>query len=215
MQTTSNRIFVLLALAASALSAPAQNLVANGSFEINAVAAGATHGQTLHAAQTTLPSWTVSGGIDLHRNYWDSYAADGTLSPSAFSVDLDGTYEAGGVQQSLATPAAPLSLTFRLGGNYYGTPPVKRVEVYWNSASLGIFDYTIPTGQTREHFSWIPIALSVQGTGGTDTLRFESRTGSGWGAVIDDVSVQAVPEPSALAALALGAVALVRRRRRV
>lgn len=199
------------------------NLITNGSFENNSIPF--FYGDFVFPGQTRIQAWTIvnmGGGntIHLHRNYWKSYDSAGNLSYDAVSVDLDGLpRHRGAIEQVIATPAAALTLTFKLGGNYYDTPAGERkVEVYWNGVSQGIWAHSLDLGETIDNYAWDTITLGVTGTGGMDTLRFESRTGTGWGAAIDQVELVnanavVVPEPATVTLVAAAALGLALKRR--
>ncbi len=217
--------FSFFALAMGVLvfgSSASANLITNGSFETNTVAG--FYGDLVYPGETRIQAWTIvnlgpASTIHLHRNYWKSYDVAGNLSAAAAAIDLDGNVgHRGAIEQIVATPAAALTLSFKLGGNYYDTPTgPRKVEVYWNGVSQGIFAHSLDLGDTIADYDWDTITLSVTGTGGLDTLRFESRTGSGWSAAIDQVELEVnavvVPEPATVVLVAAAGLGLALKRR--
>jgi len=76
------------------------------------------------------------------------------------------------------------------------------LTVTWNSAVL--YNQAAPTG-------WNLLSFNVVGTG-SDTVEIGSFDGPDYH-LVDDVSLDIVPEPASLVALGIGALALIRRRR--
>ena len=201
----------VVALTSWSSPARAQDIVFNGSFESTLPV-----GDYLYfAGQSFAPGWTILSGT-VHYDvsfFWD--AADGLAS-----VDIDGAWNFPGAfyQDLPTTVGGHYDLRFAIGGNLYASPIVKPVEVFWGPtggalASLGVFEYD-GTGQSLTSFEYLwPEVHDLVATTASTRLLFASRTDpSGWGAVVDAVSVtpvvSAVPEPAAVALLAGGLAAL-------
>jgi hypothetical protein len=121
---------------------------------------------------------------------------------------------AGSVYQDLATePGQIYSLDFWMAGNLENSPVMKRMEVFWEGASVGVFEYTNSSGNPAAPTWDFHQVGNLVASGTTTRLSFVSRTGSGYGPALDDVSVVLVPTPSAAALLGLGGLLAARRRR--
>ena len=94
------------------------------------------------------------------------------------------------------------------------------MEVLWNDSSLGVFQHSLASGESWNSFTWDTHSLPISGNLvlGNDKLTFRSITPAvdGHGAVLDSVSLTAVPEPSSGILLFASSIAamLVRRRRK-
>jgi choice-of-anchor C domain-containing protein len=183
-------------------------ILINGSFEVGPPPFG-NQDIDIPAGSTAITGWVVTGGgIDLNEDPWD--VADGVRA-----VDLDGRNAlAGGIQQTFATMAGRLYVvSFGLSGNPGGGPAVKHARVSVDGFSA---DYAHDSaGQTIEALLWQTFTFSFVASSGSATLSFTSLTPfpNSFGALIDDVRVDSVAEPSTVLLLALGgAVAAVRRR---
>jgi choice-of-anchor C domain-containing protein len=139
------------------------------------------------------------------------------VSDGVRALDLDGNGGIGGIAQTFATTLGQTYVvSFDLSGNPQGGPLVKDVRV---EAGAFTQDYTFDTfGQTRENLIWQTITFSFVATGATTTLSFASLSPSdnSYGALIDNASVTAVPEPASLVLLETGLMwggAAIRRRR--
>jgi len=210
-----NRTFaavLFLGLAASpSLAAP--NLIQNGSFEqyLKAPADWTLPDQydaDVPVGSNLIPDWAViNGNIDYFGPYWQ--AAQGTRS-----IDLAGSkfgLSAGGVSQSFATQAGKSYLvTFAMSGNPYTLPsiessdPLKTLRV---SAAGQSADFSYDVGQpvpgvglrnsTPASMKYDAKQFIFTANSAQTTLQFISTMAPrASGAVIDDIEVHAVPEPS-------------------
>ena len=189
-------VFVFLFALASA-PAEAGPILLNGSFEIGPPEFGA-HDIDIVAGSTEITGWTVTGGgVDLLENPWD--VLDGIRG-----IDLD-LRSPGGIEQTFATAIGSSYLvSFWVSGNPEGGDPLKRLRAAAGGVSL---DYTFDsTGQAIDALIWQTVAFSFTASQSFSTLSFLSlsHAGSAYGALIDNVQVTAVPEPSALLLMAVG-----------
>lgn len=202
-----SRLLAALLLAAALGSTARANLIVNGSFETGTLPTLAY--ATLAAASSNITGWTIGGhGIDYIGTYWQ--AADGSRS-----VDLDsgtavgtGPYD-GTLAQTFATNAGGhYLLNFQMAGNPDGAPAVKLLNVSAAGQSAQ-FSFTNST-QTRASMGYQPRSFSFTATSASTTLTFTSLSGSGFGPVLDNINVTAVPE-SAVLLLGLSGLSALRR----
>lgn len=198
-----SRVLALSAVCACAAMSSAQNIVTNGGFERSTVPSGTF--VTKSAGDLTLDRWVIGGdSIDHVGTYWAAF--EGTQS-----IDLNGTKtyfnSAGSVAQILATTVGQeYKVSWRMAGNPAGAPDTKSVEVFFGGVSRGVF--TSPSS-----LSWSLQTFSVLATNANSELKFVSLDPTPYGAVLDDVSVEAVPEPATMSALVLMGIAALRKRR--
>lgn len=198
------RIFYV-ACAALVGAGSAQALIVNGSFED-----GPNPGSfTLYNGNPFIPGWSIdSGSVDYIGTYWEH--ADGERS-----LDLSGN-NAASISQVVSTQVGMIyTVSFALAGNPVGPPVVKTMQVSVDNATNTSANYTFDTeGTTRANMGWVYKEFSFTATDESTKLSFASLDGGFFGPALDDVSMQAIPEPATLLALGLGAAAVAARRRR-
>jgi hypothetical protein len=191
-------ISIGLAFGALALNANANpNLIVNGGFETG----------------TLTPDWALTPG-----GPFDGVCANGFPAGAAICTTHSGTYAMtfglNGAEdylsQTFATTAgARYNLSFFLANDNPTGVPIEDFDVLWNGASIfSLASPQISFPYTEQAFS------NLVATSGLTTLTFVARHDpSQW--FLDDVAVEAVPEPASLALAGLGFLALsfVRRRR--
>ena len=194
------------------------SLIANGSFEASLGScpdpSGGGYAVYSSPSAQCISGWNViSANVHYIGAYWQ--AADGVLS-----IDLDGLGGAsGGIEQTFASDVgATYLVTFSMAGNPDNIPVVKPMRVAAAGQSAD-FEFNT-TGKTHSDMGWTRMQWTFVATDVTTALSFQSLTGelglaTGWGAVVDDVSVVPVPEPAPALLLMLGILALVHYRRAV
>ncbi len=196
-----NKNLFLLISALGATSVAQANVV-NGGFESFGGSGNSNIGQGL-------TGWTISGGgIDIvNTSYWQS-------GEGVTSISLGWTAPAT-ISQTVATTAGQAyDLSFLMAAEIFGGSALRTMDVLWNGnvVSTPSFAYT---GQGPTNMGWTLKSVGVVGTG-SDLLEFRSTTTtqSNYGPALDGVRLTAVPEPASLTALALGAIAFLRKRRK-
>lgn len=180
------------------------DLIQNGSFETGSCGPGAY--TTIAAVNNTcIAGWTVSGGsIDYIGSYWQ--AGEGSRS-----IDLSGGNN-GTISQTFATVAGRMyQVDFLIAGNPDGAPTLKGLDALAGNFT-GAFTFDI-TGQTRAAMGWSARTFVFEALSSSTTLSFSSSTGTAFGSALDNVSVNAVPEPAAFGLLLVAGYAATRKRR--
>jgi hypothetical protein len=111
-------------------------------------------------------------------------------------VDLSGqSGAAGSIFQDLpTTPGQRYRLRFAMAGNPDAGPAIKQMNLFWDGGLLDSPSFDI-TGHTREQMGWVYHDHLVTASTSLTRLQFTSVTSSGFGPVIDDISVTHVFGP--------------------
>ncbi len=161
------------------------DLVVNGDFEADLYADGTA------PTIATLTGWAIGSTGNVHG------VGTGYLSSDSDQLDVSGYADVAGsgISQTLTTL---IGTTYTLSFQLY-VPLSGSIEVKNNGSALA-------TGLASSGL----YSYSFVGTG-SDTIEFVN-LGTGNTTHLDDVSVEAVPEPATLAVLAIGLAAARRRR---
>ena len=212
--------FVTLALVATVLMAVAPmsaraDMIQNGSFEIGP--APGTH-ITLPQGSTAIPNWTVIGsGVTVALDSIDYIGTTWVASDGHRSLDLNGYYGTGGVEQIISTtPGNSYVVTFDMAGNPDNVPTIKTMDVLAIGSTTQSQSFTFNiTGHTRQNMGWTAEHWTFVANAANTTLQFMSTvTGSNnaWGPALDNVSVVPVPGAVLLGILGLSAVGVKLRK---
>lgn len=194
-----SRVISSLVLSLLVAASAHANILVNGSFE------NPGQGNGSWAIYSSIPGWAASNsGVEVRNN------VAGTAYAGSNFVELD-TFSNSWIEQSLSTT---LNQTFKLKFAYSPRTGVSStsnpIDVYWNGNLVGSYTGNGSGGGNV----WSIKNLTLLGNGGVSTLRFAaSGTSDGYGGSLDDVQLNAVPEPTSLAlfAAALMVLAFVRK----
>lgn len=206
MKTRLSSALIIALAAASAPAFASTELVTNGSFE--SYAGGSFSGyQVINAGSSALAGWTIGyTSVDVING---SYGA-----VSGNSIDMLGSPGPGSIAQYLATTAGQTyTLRFDLSQNLGGDNDAagKALFVSFNGDPATLFTALYSGPGTVAHQT-----LSFTASSASTLLQFTSGAGGYSGAVLDNISVTAVPEPETYAMLlaGLGLMATIARRRK-
>lgn len=215
-----NKVLATSALAFMAVVS-ANAVIINGSFENGLANIG--NFTTLNPGNNTaITGWTVANGsIDYIGAYWQAAQGSRSLDLNALSV--------GSIYQEIATNIGQTyQITFAMSGNpdpgnaNAGSLFQLRFQAF-NASNLSeiqnqIFSYQ-DAAHTRTNMLWQDRTVTFTATEATTRIMFSGYMPTGaYGAALDNVRFEAVPEPFTMALMggaALGAFAKVRKRRRL
>jgi hypothetical protein len=156
---------------------------------------------------TDFANWTVSNGtVDLIgvNTQWDFYPGNGLY------VDLDGsTNQAGLLSSKIIFAPGSYVVSFDLGGSQReGYDNGNVVDITMGISDI-ITNITLNTSDPLQLFTY-NIKITTAGA-----LTFQNLGGDNVGAILDNVTVSAVPEPISLLLFGLGLVGLAGIRRKI
>jgi choice-of-anchor C domain-containing protein len=209
----------LVALICTFVATPAlADLVQNGSFETGAAIPGGHI--TLDPGSTAITGWRVIGGVGVVEDAIDYINTTWVASDGSRSLDLNGYWQTGGVEQDISTIVGnAYVVTFDMAGNPDNGPTIKTMDVSAIGASKKTQSFSFDiTGKSRSAMGWTTMQWSFVADAPTTTLQFLSTvTGDldAFGPALDNVSVVPVPGAVLLGVLGLGAAGVRLRRRRM
>ncbi|TWT42700.1 DUF642 domain-containing protein [Botrimarina hoheduenensis] len=213
MQSAPACLFTALALAGAMTTLASANLIANGSFET--------------AAGSTPALWQAVGNLDLSAG---QATTDGLL---AVAFSLGNVPSNGSLAQTVATtPGATYEIAFDLG-KYSANQPIEvarlAVDIFsaapLPAADTGdliaatVLDNTPGPGvSTPDATVYDSYVFSFVATSNSTSVRFldlsdAPSSGGGFDAMLDNVTLTAVPEPVALLLLLMGFAGIKPRQR--
>jgi hypothetical protein len=207
-------------------NAASANLVVNGGFE-NYIITGLPYdaldksglfvrfyGPPNTSDNTDITGWTVAGttggnpnNLDLvFSGYWPAFAGNDSL-------DMSGaTGAAGVIEQSVPTvPGQQYNLSFEYGDNPGGSGASMGISATGNGVLLS--DNVTHNSSDYVDMNYQLYSSNFVANSIATTIQFTSATNSGYGIVVDAVSVVPVPEPASFALLVFPAAQLARPRR--
>jgi hypothetical protein len=206
-----------ICLAAVATTPAVANLIVNGSFETPVVPAGST--LNFPGGSTGITGWTMVG-VDS-----DLISTSFTQSGVTFNAqDGQQWIDLAGHTSNSQTSGATQSITTVAGGLY-------AVSFYVGSADDNVNNFFFPStidlsinGGPRVHFTnpiapsnhldWAQFVVPFVATGSSTNLTFYNGGASNnFLSALDNVVVDAVPEPSSVVLIGLGVVGFLGRRR--
>lgn len=162
------------------------------------------------SGSAAVPSgWTVAGGTV------DIIGAGGGfdfLPGNGHYIDLDGSSGAAGtLSKTFNVVAGTYYVTFELAGNHRNGDDESTTVTFGQAGHLVADIYT-----PSENAGFTTYTLSVTTTGGPLRLSFHDASADNVGALLDNITVGAVPEPESLPLMAAGLLTLgfIARRRR-
>lgn len=198
-QGLRNTLIAVLALMIYSTSAQATNLISNGGFEdTRGTYNSSAPFVTVEATSSAIPGWTVQqGSVDWIGSYWQP--SEGTKS-----LDLAGYYQHGQISSDpFATVIGKSYLVnFDMAGNPDQSYLKQLVTLATTDLLLDSYVFSFDqTGNTKSEMGWITNSFEFVAQYETTRIIFGDVTNiltnprEAWGAALDNVSVQLVPDP--------------------
>jgi hypothetical protein len=229
LNIVKSTLMIAAAYLALTSSGKAQNLIQNGSFELPGLTVPSEVRDNISQG---IPNWTIAGNnffagqVTIHKtpdvgnlvNPTFNFAQDGN-----YYIDLSGQGTHGIIFQDFATvPFTSYNLSFYIGASS-DYPPSANINVKLDGIA-SLLDTTLTPNAPTTNIDWSLQTFLFTADSATTRLSFLDVGPSGNGnpsndnntSYIDNVQVEAVPEPSTYALLAIAALiglASLRRRR--
>jgi len=166
------------------------NLIVNGSFEQPTVFGPG--GWALYSNAGDVPGWTAVSGYPIEIGNGGVYGVSGYVGNNVMEMDSTGNVK---VDQIVATSGGSYTLSFLYAQRAGVAPASGSFKVFWNGVEVVSL---APTSTAMLLYSTTVTAAA------NNTLEFlGTGTQDQYGALLDDVQLAAVPEPSTIIAGAL------------
>ena len=202
MQTyTFRKQLLALTLTLLAASVANANLIVNGSFENHDPFQNGTWG-LFNAGQ--VPGWNpVAGFPQIEIGTGGTYGVTGFDGQDVMELDSTANVT---VDQIVGTPGGSYTMSFLYAQRAGVDPSSCTFNVYWNNVLVTSIS---PTSTAMSLYSTTVTGLA------NNTLEFVGTgTSDSYGGLVDDVQLNAVPEPTTMALIGLGGLSLLLFRRR-
>jgi len=191
---------LILGLSVTSFGAAHANLISNGDFELPAYSVGGYDTINSGNAETLLPGWTLIGGTvaGIGKNY---------LGAPSQELDLSGITDNAttGIHQSIATTAGKW---YKLSFDYFTGNAIG----YGGGIDLSVDTNPLVTNlQSNASYTRLTTTYTFQAAGSSTDIKFMANNGNV--SHIDNVDVEAVPEPFTLAIIGGSALAYFRKRK--
>jgi hypothetical protein len=189
-------VFGVLAASASA------NLLTNGDFET----LGSAYSDTgrgydpEYTGSTKISGWTVDGSVDIVSKSDTNPLYAALIHGGDKGIALAGTPSPGKICQTIVAGAGLYELDWFVISN---GPKQWAYEVWINGVQYNYNSTNVFVNESLQFFH----------AGGALEICFGTSYAGYQGPILDDVTLQVVPEPATLAVLGLGALGLMRRRK--
>lgn len=191
-----------IAVLALATASAHASLLVNGGFE------DPPTGAYGHFADEEVPGWSVTRGSVMEIGRYLAYGVTGAQGLNVLETDSDHNVS---VWQSVDLSAGDVQLDFsfarRAYDMQYKPADTCDFDVLWNGVTVASISPSATAMSQR--------SLILKANEGTNTVTFRAMgTSDGYGALIDAVELNPVPEPATLAAMGIAGASLLSRRRR-
>ena len=188
-----------------------QNLIQNGSFELP----GVSFQQSFGSGSFDMTSWIVSGSGDVAIMNGPANAGDyGPAKDGSDYLDLSGFGQTHAIvyQDFPTVPGMQYSLSFYVGSSSYS--PAQTIHVFLFEDIQGyLLNTTITPLAPSGNINWLREAFTFTAGMNVTRLQFQDTSSADDNAsYVDNVSVEAVPEPTILLPIGLISLAFWRRR---